>query len=80
MTWEELADYAAKQLNDEDVVSTDWRPAWEIYINDIVKVKDGVPCIPLGIRIWLSNGDSIIYVANGEEQQEDETQEDTKIP
>lgn len=51
-------------LRKEDIA--DWRPAGDMYINDIVYVVEckgeNYPTIPNGIRFWLNNGDSIIYV------------------
>lgn len=51
-------------LRKQDIA--DWRPAGDMYIDDIVKVVEyeGVnyPTISGGIRFWLNNGDSIIYV------------------
>ena len=39
-----------------------------MYIDDIVKVSDGEAYVPHnGIRYWLANGDSIIYVKKLEE-------------
>lgn len=49
----------------------DWRPACDMYIDDIVFVKENecesrhYPIIPGEIRFWLNNGDSIIYVMGG---------------
>ena len=47
-------------------VGADYRPAGDIYIDDlcfpfVADSKDWVS-IPNGIRFWLENGDSIIYV------------------
>ena len=36
-------------------------------INDIVKAEDDEAYIPFGIRYWLANGDSIIYVKKQED-------------
>ena len=51
-------------LREQDI--EDWRPAGDMYIDDIVKVIECegqmYPTIPRGIRFWLNNGDSIIYV------------------
>ena len=67
MTNGELYKHIEKQivgLTKEQII--DWRPAGGFYINDIVKVADdGEPVVPYGIRIWLKNGDSIIYAFNG---------------
>ena len=68
MTNGELYEYAKEQLNrfffEKKVI--DWRPASDFYIDDIVKIvtNEGqtFPVSPLGIRLWLENGDSIIYV------------------
>lgn len=63
MTFEELHNYAREQLGDVMRNEDDWRPAGDMYIEDIVHVIDTKYCtIPNGIRIWLKNGDSIIYV------------------
>lgn len=44
----------------------DYRPAGDMYIDDIVQIVsfEGkiYPTIPRGIRFWLTNGDSVIYV------------------
>lgn len=51
-------------LREQDIA--DWRPAGDMYIDDIVKVVEyegiNYPTIPGAIRFWLNNGDSIIYV------------------
>lgn len=51
-------------LREQDI--GDWRPAGDMYIDDIVKIGEyegtQYPTIPGGIRFWLNNGDSIIYV------------------
>ena len=68
MTYGELYEYVKEQLNrfffEKKVI--DWRPASDFYIDDIVKIitNEGQTflVIPLGIRLWLENGDSIIYV------------------
>ncbi len=69
MTNGELYEYIKGQLNrfffEKKVL--DWRPASGFYIDDIVKIgksDDGIqfPFCPYGIRLWLENGDSIIYV------------------
>lgn len=63
MTLGEMYDEIEKKLEAgiNDIV--DWRPASDMYIEDIVEVfDDGGACVPNGIRIWLDNGDSIIYV------------------
>ena len=62
MTWGELDKYAMRKLTEgiNDVI--DWRPAVWLHINDIVKAEDNEAFIPFGIRYWLENGDSIIYV------------------
>jgi len=67
MTNGELYKHIEKQivgLTKEQIIN--WRPAVDFYINDIVKVTDNSePVVPYGIRIWLKNGDSIIYAFNG---------------
>lgn len=56
-------------LREQDI--NDWRPAGDMYIDDIVFVKANecesrhYQTIPGGIRFWLNNGDSIIYVKGG---------------
>lgn len=64
MTFGELDKYSKEKLeqgiHDHDI--DDWRPAVWMYIEDIAKVKDGWVDFPFGIRYWLKNGDSIIYV------------------
>ena len=44
----------------------DYRPAGDFYIDDIVKIikheGQSYPTVPHGIRFWLNNGDSLIYV------------------
>lgn len=51
-------------LKEEDI--DDWRPAGDMYIEDIVKIVtddyEMHPTVPRGIRFWLKNGDSVIYV------------------
>lgn len=51
-------------LREQDIC--DYRPAGDFYIDDIVKLveyeKTYYPTVPNGIRYWLNNGDSIIYV------------------
>ena len=51
-------------LREQDIA--DYRPAGCVYINDIVKIDKyegrAYPTVPGGIRFWLNNGDSIIYV------------------
>ena len=51
-------------LRKQDIA--DYRPAGDMYIGDIVKVIEfegkHYPTIPRGIRFWLNNGDSVIYV------------------
>jgi hypothetical protein len=68
MTLGELADYAKSQFTLNQTKVSDWRPAGDMYIDDIcfpfvAEGKDWVG-IPNGIRFWLENGDSIIYVKN----------------
>ena len=68
MTLGELADYAKSQFTLTQTKVSDWRPAGDMYIDDIcfsfvAEGKDWVS-IPNGIRFWLENGDSIIYVKN----------------
>jgi hypothetical protein len=47
----------------------DYRPAGDMYIDDIVKIIEyegtSYPTIPNGIRFWLNNGDSVIYIKGG---------------
>lgn len=62
VTFEELHNYVSKQLGSVMQNEDDWRPAGDMYIEDIVHVIDANCRIPNGIRIWLNNGDSIIYV------------------
>lgn len=66
MTWGELDKYAMEKLTEGINNIIDWRPAGWLYINDIVKAKDDKVFIPFGIRYWLENGDSIIYVKSQE--------------
>lgn len=51
-------------LRNEDII--DYRPAGDFYIDDIVKIVEfegkNWPTVPRGIRFWLANGDSLIYV------------------
>jgi len=68
MTLGELADYAKSQFTLTQTKVSDWRPAGDMYVDNIcfpfvVEGKDWVS-IPNGIRFWLENGDSIIYVKN----------------
>lgn len=66
MTIGELADYAKSQFILTQTGISDYRPAGDMYIDDICFpfVADGKDwvSIPYGIRFWLENGDSIIYV------------------
>lgn len=69
MTNGELAEYAESQFIMTQTEITDWRPAGDMYVDDIcfpfsVEGKYWVN-IPNGIRFWLENGDSIIYVKKG---------------
>lgn len=66
MTYGELAAYAESQFTLTQTKIADYRPAGDIYIDDlcfpfVADSKDWVS-IPNGIRFWLENGDSIIYV------------------
>lgn len=68
MTLGELADYAKSQFTLTQTKVSDWRPAGDMYVDDlcfpfVAEGKDWVS-IPNGIRFWLENGDSIIYVKN----------------
>lgn len=51
-------------LREQDIC--DYRPAGDMYIDDIVHIVtyegEQYPTIPNAIRFWLNNGDSIIYV------------------
>ena len=51
-------------LRKQDIA--DYRPAGDMYIEDVVSIVryEGkiYPTIPNGIRFWLNNGDSLIYV------------------
>ena len=51
-------------LRSQDIC--DYRPAGDMYIDDIIKIVEfegqNYPTVPRGIRFWLNNGDSIIYV------------------
>ena len=71
MTYGELADYAKSQFTLTQTEISDYRPAGDIYIDDLCfsSIDDwGVWFnIPNGIRFWLKNGDSIIYVKNQKE-------------
>ena len=71
MTFGELADYAESQFTLTQTKISDWRPAGDFYIDDLCTTfvdsgKDWVS-IPNGVRFWLENGDSIIYVKNKKE-------------
>lgn len=69
MTWGELDKYISAKLSEGISNVIDWRPAAGMYIDDIVKVSDGEAYVPRnGIRYWLENGDSIIYVKKVEEE------------
>lgn len=68
MTLGELADYAQSQFSLTQTKISDWRPAGDMYIEDLctpffAEGKVWVS-IPNGVRFWLENGDSIIYVKN----------------
>lgn len=66
MTNGELAKYAESQFILTTTQIEDWRPASDMYIDDVCipVAADGeqVVVIPYGIRFWLENGDSIIYI------------------
>ena len=51
-------------LREQDIA--DYRPAGDMYIDDIVKIGEYegqvYPTVPGGIRFWLNNGDSLIYL------------------
>lgn len=71
MTYGELADYAKSQFTLTQTRIADLRPAGDMYVDDlcfpfVAEGKDWVS-IPNGIRFWLENGDSIIYVKNKKE-------------
>lgn len=67
MTNGELYDYIRKQMEgfSEEQID-DWRPASGFYIDDIVKTDKDGSMVPNGIRLWLTNGDSVIYAFAGE--------------
>lgn len=71
MTNGELAKYAESQFILTHTQITDWRPSSDMYIDDlcipVVANGEQVVVIPYGIRFWLENGDSIIYVKNKEQ-------------
>ena len=66
MTYKEIHDYVVDQFVTNNVIQDDWRGASNMYIEDLVKIFEHegktLVSIPMGIRIWLKNGDSIIYV------------------
>lgn len=66
MTNGELYNYVRKQMDgfSEEQID-DWRPAAGFYIDDIVKTDAGGSMVPYGIRLWLTNGDSVIYAFAG---------------
>ena len=66
MTNGELYNYVRKQMEgfSEEQID-DWRPAAGFYIDDIVKTDAGGSMVPYGIRLWLTNGDSVIYAFAG---------------
>lgn len=65
MTFGELADYAKSQFTLTQTKVSDWRPAGDMYVDDICfAIEENFVSIPTGIRFWLENGDSIIYVKN----------------
>lgn len=66
MNFRELAKYAMLQFSPTMAEISDWRPACDMYVEDIcfpfeVEGKKYVN-FPNGIRFWLNNGDSIVYV------------------
>lgn len=70
MTWDQLHDYAAEQLGPVMDMENDWRPAVDMYLDDVLSIWiDQSHTVHVdainGIRIWLNNGDSIIYVTGG---------------
>ena len=66
MTNEELYKYARSQFALPNNKVDDWRPASDMYLEDIVIISeyDGsmYAKIPNGVRFYLKNGDTLIYV------------------
>ena len=64
MTYGEIYQKAKEIIGEENI--DDYRPAGDFYIDDIVKIIEHegkqYPTVPMGIRMWLKNGDSVIYV------------------
>lgn len=50
MTYSEIL---RKYQGIKDVKVDEFRPAWPFYVDDLIG--------KIGIRIWLENGDSVIY-------------------
>lgn len=71
MTQGELYDYVIGEI-EKGISEDDWRPASDMYIEDIAKIAEHegekYVTIPNGIRLWLTNGDSLIYVKKEEKK------------
>ena len=65
-TWGDIYKYVEKRLAEGITDISDWRPASDMYIDDIAKIgayhDEPFVYIPRAVRLWLENGDSIIYV------------------
>lgn len=66
MTNEELYKYSRKQFGLQSNKVDDWRPASDMYLEDLVIISeyDGkmYAKFPNGVRLDLENGDTIIYI------------------
>ena len=72
MTYGELMKYAKEKFQLPGMKIEDYRPANSMYMDDLfvtgqTKKGETVFNIPNGIRFYLENGDSIIYVKKVEE-------------
>ena len=74
MTWGEVNEYITDKLAKGITNIDDYRPAGDMYIDDIVKIIPAGdrmwPTVPGGIRYWLADGDSIIYVPKAENMKD----------
>lgn len=61
MTYGELYDKAIKTLNLDESIVNDYRPASQLFVDQIM-------CqIPNAIIIWLNTGEKIIFIDKNEE-------------
>lgn len=74
-TWQDVWNYVEERLKAGITDMSDWRPASDMYIDDIAKIAsyngEQYVTVPGGVRIWLENGDSIIYIKKQEDSNDD---------